>query len=294
MILKFLSKFSVPTLHFQSPTTNNLITTLYPTLSPEAASRTSTNRFSIMSIASTAESEINSWSSSSVDESFNPINEIKEVIPLISINSEQEIHRVAYKILQQCIDILRCLPSDDKYMYESKFLPSSTIGKHVRHLYDHFRLLLESKQLKAKRTASGYNFSDYDDQCYEEPKEDNSKFWTVNYDNRSSNIPLETSRLTAIKQLEQLQATIVNDCTFIPFNTPIQIDATVDSNMLIDAIPFQSTYGRELWFCCHHAIHHFALIRVICAEQNIVVPEDFGIAPSTLQRQDKFEHAVKE
>ncbi|RIA88786.1 hypothetical protein C1645_773978 [Glomus cerebriforme] len=294
MILKFLSKFSLPTLHFQSPTRDNLITTLYPTLSPEAASRTSTNRFSVMSIASTAESEINSWSSSSVDESFTPTNEIKEVIPLISINGEQEVHRVAYKILQQCIDLLRCLPSDDNYIYESKFLPSSTIGKHVRHLYDHFRLLLESKQPKAKRAASEYNFSDYDNHNYEEPKKDNSKVWTVNYDNRPSNIPAETLRLKAIKQLEQLQATIVNDCASILFNTPIQIDATVDSEMLMDPIPFQSTYGRELWFCCHHAIHHFALIRVICAEQNLVVPEDFGVAPSTLKRRDELEQVVKE
>ncbi|GES78337.1 hypothetical protein RCL_jg15116.t1 [Rhizophagus clarus] len=289
MILKFLSKFSVPTLHFQSPTTNNPITTLYPTLSPEAASRTSTNRFSIMSIASTAESEINSWSTSSVDEYSTPTNEIKEVIPLISINNEQEIHRIAHKTLQQCIDLLRCLPSEDKYTYESKFLPSSTIGKHVRHLFDHFRLLLESKQLREKRKTD-CNISEYDDQYYEGPKDGESKFWIVNYDNRSSNIPVETLRLTAIKQLEQLQTIIVNDCTFIPFNTQIQIDATVDSGMLTDSIPFQSTYGRELWFCCHHAIHHFALIRVICAEQNIAVPEDFGIAPSTLRKQYESEH----
>lgn len=65
---------------------------------------------------------------------------------------------------------------------------------------------------------------------------------------------METLRLTGIKRLEQLQTTIINDCTFIPFNTQIRVDATVDSEMLMDPIPFQSTYGRELWFCCHHAV----------------------------------------
>jgi len=279
MLLKFLSKFSVPTLHFQPPPGNNFNKTLYPTLSPEAVSR---NRFSIMSIASTAESEINSWSSSSVDESYMPINEIKDVIPLISINAEQEIHRVTHKILQQCIDLLRCLPSDACYYYESKFISSSTIGKHVRHLYDHFRLLLESKQLKTKREASG-NCHYYEEQ----KEEDNSGFWTVNYDDRQKNIPTEILRQAAIKQLEKLQDTILNDCTFISLNTPLQIDATVDSEMS-DPVPLQSTYGRELWFCCHHALHHFALIRVICAEQNIVVPEDFGVAPSTLKKRCEF------
>lgn len=279
MILKILSKFTVPTFHFQTPPGSNLSRTLYPTLSPEAASR---NRYSIMSIASTAESEINSWSTSSVDESYTPANEIKEVIPLISINAEQEIHRVACKTLQQCIDLLRCSLDDDNYNYESKFLPSSTIGKHVRHLYDHFRVLLESKQLKAKRTERC--LEDYNDDDYEEHDSD-SKFWTVNYDHRPKNISLETMRLTAVKQLEQLQDTILNDCTFIPLNTPIQVDATIDPEMSVEPILFQSTYGRELWFCCHHAIHHFASIKVICVERNIAVPEDFGAAPSTLKKE---------
>ncbi|CAI2181175.1 8437_t:CDS:2 [Funneliformis geosporum] len=293
MLLKLLSKLSVPTLHFQSRpilTPPNKFTTLYPTLSPEAASRTA-NRFSVMSFASTVEAEINSWSSSP-NEPSTPVNEIEEIIPLISINVEQEIHRVAYKTLQQCIDLLRNLHSDDSYVFESKFIPNSTIGKHVRHLYEHFQLLLESKPLKARRFVSEQ--LDHDDYHYDEPKGVNTKLWAVDYDDRSRDIPVETLRLTAIKQLERLQDTILNDSILIPLNTPIQINATVDSEMLMDPIPLQSTYGRELWFCCHHAIHHFALIRVICTEQNIVVPEDFGVAPSTLKKRYELELVEKE
>ncbi|CAG8570741.1 11637_t:CDS:2 [Funneliformis caledonium] len=292
MLLKLISKFSVPTLHFQSRPilSPNKIMTLYPTLSPEAASRTA-NRSSMMSVASTVEAEINSWSSSP-NEPSTPVNEIEEIIPLISINVEQEIHRVAYKTLQQCIDLLRGLNDDKSYVYESKFIPNSTIGKHVRHFYEHFQLLLESKPLKARRFVSEH--LNYDDYHYEEPKEDNTKLWTVNYDDRSRDIPLETLRHTAIKQLERLQDTILNDSILIPLHTPIQINTTVDSEMFMDPIPFQSTYGRELWFCCHHAIHHFALIRVICIEQNIEVPEDFGVAPSTLKKRYELEHVEKE
>ena len=51
-------------------------------------------------------------------------------------------------------------------------------------MYDHFRLLLESKQLKAKRTK---NCLEYNDDDYEEQKDD-SKFWTVDYDDRPKNV----------------------------------------------------------------------------------------------------------
>jgi hypothetical protein len=80
-----------------------------------------------------SESEVNSSWSPVVDEARTPTEEIKEIIPLLSINAEHEIHRVAFKTLQQCIDLLRTLPSDETYTKESKFVPKSTIGKHVRY-----------------------------------------------------------------------------------------------------------------------------------------------------------------
>ena len=39
----------------------------------------------------------------------------------------------------------------------------------------------------------------------------------------------------------------------------------------------------QLWFVSLHAIHHFSLLRVIaCAELNLKLPDNFGVAPSTL------------
>jgi len=43
-----------------------------------------------------------------------------------------------------------------------------------------------------------------------------------------------------------------------------------------------STFGRELAFAAHHAIHHHAMIKAIAEEFGIATPAEFGKAPSTL------------
>jgi hypothetical protein len=43
-----------------------------------------------------------------------------------------------------------------------------------------------------------------------------------------------------------------------------------------------STVERELVFVSSHAIHHYALIRIICSMQNKTPPDIFGYAPATI------------
>jgi len=47
--------------------------------------------------------------------------------------------------------------------------------------------------------------------------------------------------------------------------------------------PMDSDIGRELTFCIGQAMHHYAIIRLICQESGIAVPAEFGMAPSTLK-----------
>ncbi|CAG8500450.1 15172_t:CDS:2, partial [Cetraspora pellucida] len=229
------------------PPSKNFTGTLYPSLSRAATARGAATRHSIVSTESNNEVEVSSWSS--LDDPL----PVKEIIPLTAFCAEQEIHRVTLKILQQCIDFLKSLPNDESYVFESKFVPSSTIGKHVR-----------------ASTIEDEEYNDYD------------SVETIN-ESHSWNGPIETSLEIAIKQVLKLQSTIISDCTSIPLNTIIDLNATVDVDMSNGALSLQSTYGRELWFCCLHAIHHYALIKVICIEQNISCPRDFGLTPSTIQ-----------
>ena len=44
-----------------------------------------------------------------------------------------------------------------------------------------------------------------------------------------------------------------------------------------------SNLAREVMFCVGHAIHHYALLRLLCAGAGVKLPFEFGIAPSTLK-----------
>jgi hypothetical protein len=44
----------------------------------------------------------------------------------------------------------------------------------------------------------------------------------------------------------------------------------------------RSSVGRELVFLASHAIHHYALLQVYCAQHGVVTDPHFGTAPSTV------------
>ena len=44
-----------------------------------------------------------------------------------------------------------------------------------------------------------------------------------------------------------------------------------------------SSVRRELQFLLSHTVHHYAIIGMICRMQEHAVPQDFGVAPSTLK-----------
>jgi hypothetical protein len=44
-----------------------------------------------------------------------------------------------------------------------------------------------------------------------------------------------------------------------------------------------SNLAREVMFCVGHAIHHYAILKVLCAGVGIKLPYEFGVAPSTLK-----------
>lgn len=44
-----------------------------------------------------------------------------------------------------------------------------------------------------------------------------------------------------------------------------------------------TTVARELAFCVGHAVHHYAIIRLLCESLGVEVATQFGVAPSTLK-----------
>ena len=129
---------------------------------------------------------------------------------------------------------------------------SASVGGHYRHVLDHFLCL-------AAGMASGI----------------------VDYDQRDRSRELETNRLYAERMTEML-AQSLRTLTANELDEPCQIAYTVGySGAGKQDIP--STFARELAFCVSHAVHHFAIIRLICAQLNIATTPELGIAPSTLK-----------
>ncbi|KAF9956306.1 hypothetical protein BGZ72_002845 [Mortierella alpina] len=164
----------------------------------------------------------------------------------------------------------------EMYTKPSVLACQGTIGKHVRHLHDHYRLLLST--YPPNQGSSG------------------NDEWILDYDRRSREVPMETDIDHAIQELERLQFILEKYQTPSDPSTPSQPqDSTLPRNLLqpitlqatVDPshppVSFQTTFGRELWFCSLHAVHHFAMIKVICGEFGMPLTEGFGLAPSTVK-----------
>ncbi len=164
-----------------------------------------------------------------------------------SCSDAESIRDAIAGILQQGIDFLESL-EDAAYTRRVPEAFDSTIGGHYRHCLEHFEPLVEG--LSA----------------------------VVDYDARKRDPSLENNRGEALRRTRELLAA----CLAFPIES-LEIPIWVRCKVSYDAAhdPHAgSTVAREGMFPISHAIHHFALIKVIAGLINISLPDDFGMAPS--------------
>ena len=155
------------------------------------------------------------------------------------------------EVLQQ--GLLLCdLLNDETYTRPLQGTFSGSLGAHYRHVLDHFLCLLEGI-----RTGE------------------------VNYDRRRRDASLEKSVVPA----RQLTKRLVDE-----FNSRSTEDLERECVVVYsvgygerEAEATASTIAREIVFCVGHAIHHYAILKLLCAGSGIELPCEFGIAPSTLK-----------
>ncbi|BGP29588.1 hypothetical protein JCM10296v2_001327 [Rhodotorula toruloides] len=194
-----------------------------------------------------------------------------------SDNPSEVLYLVACHFLSQLEHLLQTSVVTDYHLtFTSKLSPGSTIGKHIRHLVDHYRLLLEGlKQSNASSSSSSSS---------------SQSPLLVDYDVRTRNQEAETSHAACLESVRILRDRIAQETgegksvdperiVRLKATTPVQVEVG-------------TTFARELWFASFHAVHHFALLRVIATgELGLDVAKDFGVAPSTLvhRQEDKEE-----
>ena len=103
----------------------------------------------------------------------------------------------------------------------------------------------------------------------------------INYDARERNPRLETEVTYAtIATCDVLRA--IKNYTEESLARPCKVVNSVSYGLGATS-EMESNIGRELAYCVGHAIHHYAIVRLICSHLGVEVPKEFGIAPSTLK-----------
>jgi len=159
--------------------------------------------------------------------------------------------RAVEDILSHGIALLEdCSPETYTQAHPTMF--GASIGQHYRHVLDHF-LCLAGGMVTAE----------------------------IAYDDRQRSSALETDLEHAMTVTRML-------LSFFQTTSDHELRHACMVTSALDysehkSITVQSTFERELAYCISHAVHHFAIVRLMCAAMRVEVPADFGIAPSTLR-----------
>lgn len=157
------------------------------------------------------------------------------------------------KVCQDIIFVIQQLENEE-YTIPLKILHENSIGRHLRHTLEIFESVVEANDT-----------------------------FCLNYDLRERNPIIENSLSDSILALKNLSLKIEN----LNFDQKIRLT----QNLNLSSVEIESCISREILYCLEHCTHHLMFIR-IAIEQNfphIIIPDDFGIALSTLKYREKSE-----
>jgi len=157
------------------------------------------------------------------------------------------------EILEQGVELLESL-SDSEYGRRLPEASGASVGAHFRHCLEHFEpLLVQDVEL-------------------------------IDYDARPRDRRVEEEREHALDRTFQ----VLQRCRAVSpeaLSRRVRIRCSIacmeDEAPLID-----STFAREAVHAVMHAIHHYALMAMICRLLDAPVPAGFGVAPSTARHHE--------
>ena len=141
--------------------------------------------------------------------------------------------------------------SERAYAERPEALQASSIGAHYRHHIEHVQILLAAAEHHA----------------------------LVDYDCRERDPEIETDRQVALLRTDALIARLelLDDASLDQAVTIAHRTCTEDLGRQAP-----STLRRELLFLLSHAVHHYALMKLVAASHGHLSCEEFGVMPSTL------------
>ncbi len=166
--------------------------------------------------------------------------------------------KAAEDVLKQGLVLLSELDAETYALVAPKPYNAS-LGQHYRHVLDHF-LCLEAGAAKG----------------------------IIDYDNRIRDPRLENDIEYARAVTEHLIRIFKNyGAQFLEEPCVVQYSVGYSQS---DPARMLSVLERELAFCAGHAVHHYAIVRLLCDALGVGVVPEFGVAPSTLKH--RMAHAA--
>lgn len=143
--------------------------------------------------------------------------------------------------------------SDEDYAEADPPVFTSSAGAHLRHVLDHYDSILEG-----------------------------ARCGRVDYYERKRDPATETDRAVALARIgstdKGLTALLGSERGDLLLRVSAEdADATIPT-----------TLARELHFALSHTVHHYALIALACRHRGRALPDDFGVASSTLAHRRKL------
>ena len=154
-------------------------------------------------------------------------------------------------VLQQGCALLHSV-SGETYARKEDGPHGASLGAHYRHVLDHFVCLLDGLETRQ-----------------------------IDYDQRRRNPEIENSVWEALFATEA----VIERFRRIPsdiFRSSCSVIYSVGYGEN-EAQAVSSNVAREVMFCVGHAIHHYAILKLIAAGRAVTLPYEFGVAPSTLK-----------
>ena len=156
----------------------------------------------------------------------------------------------------QAISLLESI-DDDLYTRASAQSLGAGIGGHIRHNIDHYESFLGS--IAQNR---------------------------IDYENRQRDPRLETDPAAARARLTSI-GSVLQSLDLAILDSPIEVKME-NAGDAPEAQWATTSARRELQFLLSHTVHHHALIAMICRQLGTDIPEDFGVAPSTLRHRQQL------
>lgn len=153
------------------------------------------------------------------------------------------------QLMTQLADLVRTL---DEQQYNAR--PDSTrcgaVGGHVRHVLDHLVAWLRGVDTGV-----------------------------VNYDDRQRDTAIEHDPVAALHAIKHHTARLA-EVSDEQLAGSVRVLTSMTSCGTLVELP--SSHARELAFVFSHTIHHNAIIATIARALSVTLPDQFGMAPSTI------------